>query len=96
MVDDFAIPRQSQPGQVFELAKLKFLAATIDVEIVNAQPNLVARGARVQPRDDRGPRVSQVQVATWRWCVPSSTHPASLPERHSGPGPKMSLRVVSA
>ena len=89
MVDGFAIPRQPKPGEIFELAKLKFFATPIDVQIVDAQSNLATRSTRMQPREDRGPCVPQMQIATRRWCVASSTPPASLPEADIlGPGPK--------
>ena len=80
MVDGFAIPRQPEPGEIFELAKLKLFATPIDVQIVDAQSNLATCSTRVQPCEDRGPRVPQMQITTRRWCVASSTHPASLPE----------------
>ena len=35
--DQLAVPRQAEPREILELAELELLAATVDVEVVDAQ-----------------------------------------------------------
>jgi hypothetical protein len=71
-----AVPVDPDRAQVGELAGLLLAPRALRVEVLDPEQEPAARGAREQPREQRGAEVPEVELAGGAGCVAAGQYPA--------------------